>query len=326
MKKRSNNNEKNRNFKPSQQIKEVEEIIEINDTVKITHSKNELFEYFESLKEISSSDKKSKFKIRIKILNGFDTLDCFNLRLFGLNGKSKEKKLTKINSNQSVNNLYEFDFKSFTVGQIIGLSLRWMQDENGNCLYKRLYLNLIFLNINYFFCIDKSKWSIEFIEVNDLANNINIKYVPNENWSHVKFNNEKFTNYLIISDKSNKQIQDFNKLVDILNMNDFKPYKLDEIIWLDNILLEQDGLYNTFSKELRAKFHHFISVISLTVTYNEIQSDKPKYEIMIKRFVQKVESLSNQIVKSDCEREKIEINNELVEISLNNQGWFMTTV
>ena len=146
------------------------------------------------------------------------------------------------------------------------------------------------------------------------------------NTLNVKYNNEKFTDYLIISDKSNKQIQDFKKLVDILNMDDFKPYKLDEIIWLDNILLKQDGLYNTLSKELRAKFHHFISVISLTVTYNEIQSDKPKYEIMIKRFVQKVESLSNQIVKSDCEREKIEINNELVEISLNNQGWFMTTV
>jgi len=141
LKKRTNNNETNKNFKPSQQIKQVEEIIELNDTVKITHSKNELFEYFESLKEISSSDTtKSKFKIKIKILTGFDTLDCFNLRLYGLDGKSKEKKLAKIKSNQSVNNLYEFDFKSFTVGQIIGLSLRWMQDENGNCLYLNLIL------------------------------------------------------------------------------------------------------------------------------------------------------------------------------------------
>jgi len=163
--------------------------------------------------------------------------------------------------------------------------------------------------------------------VNDLLNDINIKYVPNENWSQVKFNNEKVTNYLIISDKSNKQIQDFNKLVDILNMNDFiKPYKLDEIIWLDNILMKQDDFCKTLSKELRAKFYSFISVITLTVTYNEILSDKSRYEIMLKRFVQKVESLTNQIVKSDCEREKIEIDNELVEISLNNQGWFMTTV
>jgi len=60
--------------------------------------------------------------------------------LYGLDGKSKEKKLTKIKSNQSVNNLYEFDFKSFRVGKIIGLSLRWMQDENGNCLYLNLIL------------------------------------------------------------------------------------------------------------------------------------------------------------------------------------------
>ena len=46
------------------------------------------------------------------------------MRLYGLEGKSKEKKITITNLAE---NIHEFDLKSYFIGQLIGLSLRWFQ-------------------------------------------------------------------------------------------------------------------------------------------------------------------------------------------------------
>lgn len=49
------------------------------------------------------------------------------MRLYGLEGKSKEKKITITNLSD---NIHEFDFKSFFIGQLIGISLRWIQGKH----------------------------------------------------------------------------------------------------------------------------------------------------------------------------------------------------
>lgn len=67
-------NQDNQNFKPSDQIKQMEQVIEINannnDDKNVSIAKlvstNKLFDYFENLNEAPSIHKKSKYKISIK--------------------------------------------------------------------------------------------------------------------------------------------------------------------------------------------------------------------------------------------------------------------
>ena len=67
--------------------------------------------------------------------------DCFNIRLYGLEGKSKEKQITIINKSK---NLHEFEFDSFNIGQLIGISLKWFQG-----FYIYFFLKLNFLKYDF---------------------------------------------------------------------------------------------------------------------------------------------------------------------------------
>jgi hypothetical protein len=132
---KNRSNQDNQNFKSSDQIKQMEQVIEINanknDDKNVLIAKlvstNKLFDYFENLNEAPST-KKSKYKISIKtIKNRSLKNDCFYMRLYGLEGKIKEKKITITNLSD---NIHEFDFKSFFIGQLIGISLRWIQGKH----------------------------------------------------------------------------------------------------------------------------------------------------------------------------------------------------
>lgn len=129
-------NQDNQNFKPSDQIKQMEQVIEINannsDDKNVSIAKlvsaNKLYDYFEKLNEIST-DKKSKYKISIKtVKNRSLKNECFYIRLYGLDGKSKEKKITNLTEN--LHQFVQFDFKSYLIGQLIGISLRWLQGKH----------------------------------------------------------------------------------------------------------------------------------------------------------------------------------------------------
>jgi hypothetical protein len=126
-------NQESQNFKPSNSITQLEQVIEIkenknddkNGLIPKPIPTNQLFDFFEELNEASSStDKKSKYRICIKTMKNRSLRDdSFNIRLYGLEGKSKEKKKTLINNSE---NLHEFEFKSYFIGQLIGVSL-WFQ-------------------------------------------------------------------------------------------------------------------------------------------------------------------------------------------------------
>ncbi len=104
---------------------------------------DKLIKYFENLKEIYSQDdiNSNIILIKIKTLNGFETNDFVLLRLYGLEGKSKQIKLT--NNKKSLD---EFEFKCCYIGQLIGLSFQWIHNES-------------------------NEWTLEYTEINDLENN-----------------------------------------------------------------------------------------------------------------------------------------------------------
>ena len=114
------NNLKNYNLKEKKSINESDK----------KKDQNKLIKYFEQLKEIYSSDDidNSNIILKIKTLNGFETNDFIMLRLYGLEGKSKQIKL--INNKKQLD---EFEFKCHYIGQLIGLSIRI---DDGNYLYK----------------------------------------------------------------------------------------------------------------------------------------------------------------------------------------------
>jgi hypothetical protein len=63
-----------------------------------------------------------------------------------------------------------------------------------------------------------NKWTIEFIEVNDIENDSIIKYVSNEYWINLELSNNN--NKLFVTNKSMKQILNYKSLVDLFNGND----------------------------------------------------------------------------------------------------------
>jgi len=146
-------NQESQNFKLSNSLQQSEQVIEIkenkNDDKKVLQTKpiptNELFDYFEKLNEaLSLTDKKSKYRICIKIIKNSSLKDdSFNIRLYGLEGKSKEKKITIINNSE---NLHEFEFKSYFIGQLIGISLRWFQ-----CMYTYLKFQFSIIIFSYMY-------------------------------------------------------------------------------------------------------------------------------------------------------------------------------
>jgi hypothetical protein len=240
--KKRNNDENVQNFKSSDQSKEDEEIIAIanNKTVSnnVPNPKNELFEYFTNLKEITSSNKtKTNFEVKIIKTDStrFDTTNKnFRLQLYGLEGKSKEKKITPIS------NKYEFDFKSSFIGQIIGLSLRWIQT-----------------NDNSHFLDDIE--TIKSIEIYDKDNNVNTKYLHNKYWFKENTNDE-FSNLLLISNKSIDEILEYKKSIDFLNSNEEYIFEQSEIKTLEYFLNHDQNnyIYLTFTKDLRAKINRLI--------------------------------------------------------------------
>ena len=80
------NNLRNYNLKEKKSINESDK----------KKDQNKLIKYFEQLKEIYSSDDidNSNIILKIKTLNGFETNDFVMLRLYGLEGKSKQKGST----------------------------------------------------------------------------------------------------------------------------------------------------------------------------------------------------------------------------------------
>lgn len=146
LKNRSNIQE-SQNFKTYNQIKQVEQLIEITENKKddkhlLIPKINELFDYLENSNETSSINTKSKYLICIKTMNyGSLKDDCFNIRLYGLEGKSKEKQITIINKSK---NLHEFEFDFFNIGQLIGISLKWFQG-----FYIYFFLKLKFLKYDF---------------------------------------------------------------------------------------------------------------------------------------------------------------------------------
>lgn len=112
-----------------------------------------------------------------------------------------------------------------------------------------IYINAFnfYLLIKIFFCLDTSKYTIEYIEINDKQNKLKIKYVPNKYWL-------KSDKCLFISNQSFDQIQDYNKLIDKLN----KEKLTIEMASNEKILLCQNSFYPTLSNDLRLKYNKFI--------------------------------------------------------------------
>jgi nickel-dependent lactate racemase len=78
------------------------------------------------------------------------------------------------------------------------------------------------LKYDFFFKFYKdtsNKWKIEFIEVNDIANDSIIKYVSNEYWINLEQSNNN-DNKLFVTNKSMKQILNYKRLVDLFNGKD----------------------------------------------------------------------------------------------------------
>lgn len=91
---------------------------------------NNLNDYFNNLNELSSSSNlESKYRIIIQTKNGFENNSFFNIRLYGLECKTIEKKIFIPESET----LFMFNLKSYFIGQLIGLSIRI---DDGNYLYK----------------------------------------------------------------------------------------------------------------------------------------------------------------------------------------------
>jgi hypothetical protein len=91
---------------------------------------NNLNDYFNNLNELSSSSNlESKYRIIIQTKNGFENNSFFNIRLYGLEYKTIEKKIFIPESET----LFMFNLKSYFIGQLIGLSIRI---DDGNYLYK----------------------------------------------------------------------------------------------------------------------------------------------------------------------------------------------
>jgi hypothetical protein len=109
-----------------------------------------------------------------------------------------------------------------------------------------IYINALnfYLVIKIFFCLDTSKYTIEYIEINDKQNKLKIKYVPNKYWL-------KSDKCLFISNQSFDQIQDYNKLIDKLN----KEKLTIEMASNEKILLCQNSFYPTLSNDLRLKYN-----------------------------------------------------------------------
>jgi len=61
--------------------------------------------------------------------------------------------------------------------------------------------------------------TIEYIEVNDIGNDLKIKYLPDKYW----YNLEQSNNILLVANKSMRQIKNYKILVDLFKTNDFKP-------------------------------------------------------------------------------------------------------
>jgi len=96
---------------------------------------NNLNDYFNNLNELSSSSSsssangESKYRITRQTKNGFENNSFFNIRLYGLECKTKEKKIFIPESET----LLIFNLKSYFIGQIVGLSIRI---DDGNYIYK----------------------------------------------------------------------------------------------------------------------------------------------------------------------------------------------
>jgi hypothetical protein len=189
---------------------------------------DKLIKYFENLKEIYSQDdiNSNIILIKIKTLNGFEANDFVLLRLYGLEGKSKQIKLT--NNKKSLD---EFEFKCCYIGQLIGLSFQWIHNES-------------------------NEWTLEYTEINDLENNISIKYVPNKYWIKLTTNNEAF---MLITNKSYDKINEYSKLINSLNKNHetlfTKEKDFKKIILI--IRMFDSSIYTNLSKDLQLKFQKF---------------------------------------------------------------------
>ena len=82
------------------------------------------------------------------------------------------------------------------------------------------FINIFNYNIFIHFIDNNSDtWTIEYIEVNDIGNDLKIKYLPDKYW----YNLEQSNNILLVANKSMKQIKNYKILVDLFKTNDFKP-------------------------------------------------------------------------------------------------------
>ena len=64
-------------------------------------------------------------------------------------------------------------------------------------------------------------WTIENIVVNDIENDLMIKYESNEYWQNLELSKD-FSKIVLITNKSMKQIENYKILIDILYTNDNK--------------------------------------------------------------------------------------------------------
>ena len=120
---------------------------------------------------------------------------------------------------------------------------------------------------------NSNTWKIECIEVNDIGNDLKIKYLSNEYWQNLELS-DKFSNIVLVTNKSIKQLENLKILVDLFDTNDFETtnaYHTKLNIFYDsiNIILTEMELneaeksnfnYSTLfdSKDLRFKYHRFI--------------------------------------------------------------------
>jgi len=175
-------------------------------------------------------------------------------------------------------------------------------------------LKLKFLKYDFFFKFYKdtsNKWTIEFIEVNDIENDSIIKYVSNEYWINLEQSNNN-DNKLFVTNKSMKQILNYKRLVDLFNGKDqiiestdkTRITKLEIFYDLINVILSEMKLdkkiykynynYSTLfeSKDLCFKYHRFI-LNNLEFVYENIDKILTNHDNYLKLLFIIIQNQSN---------------------------------
>jgi hypothetical protein len=175
-------------------------------------------------------------------------------------------------------------------------------------------LKLKFLKYDFFFKFYKdtsNKLTIEFIEVNDIENDLIIKYVSNEYWINLEQSNNN-DNKLFVTNKSMKQILNYKRLVDLFNGKDqiiestdkTRITKLEIFYDLINVILSEMKLdkkiykynynYSTLfeSKDLCFKYHRFI-LNNLEFVYENIDKILTNHDNYLKLLFIIIQNQSN---------------------------------